>query len=137
MPNKIAGFLFAKVGLPKFKAFLDLSSLRHKLTSGNIANVSTPGYRAQDIDFKEEFSRLTGTARRLPGTMTHAGHLPLGQNQQQTPKITQARVTAGDMNAVDIDHEISNLARNELEFTIAAQLLQRKFQGMKKAISSK
>ena len=137
MSNKITGFLFTKVGLPKLEAFLDLSAYRHKLISGNVANASTPGYRAQDIDFQKEFSRITGESHQLVGTMTNPGHIPLGQHKQRAPKVNMSRTTPGDLNAVDIDHEISSMARNELEFTIAAQLLQRKFQGLKKAIQSK
>ncbi|MBU8934574.1 MAG: flagellar basal body rod protein FlgB [candidate division Zixibacteria bacterium] len=137
MSNKITGFVFEKIGLPQFEAFLDLSAYSHKLTSGNVANVSTPGYRAESIDFQKEFSRLTGESRRLVGTLTRPDHIPLGQHQHRGPKVDQARTTQGELNAVDIDHEISNMARNELEFTIAAQLLQRKFQGLKKAINSK
>ena len=137
MSNKIAGFLFDKVGLPKMEAFLDLSAYKHKLVSGNVANVSTPGYRSQSIDFQKEFSRITGEYRHLAGTLTSPGHIPLGQHQQLPPKVDQARPTRGDLNSVDIDHEISSMARNELEFTIAARLLQRKFQGLKKVIESK
>jgi len=41
------------------------------------------------------------------------------------------------MNSVDIDNEIAEMAQNELEFTIAAKLLQKKFQVLRKAITSK
>ncbi|RKX29923.1 MAG: flagellar basal body rod protein FlgB [Candidatus Zixiibacteriota bacterium] len=137
MTNKLAGFLYTRFGLPKFETFLDLSAYRHKLISGNVANVSTPGYRAQDIDFKAEFNRISGDTHQLAGSVTHPGHISLGQHQERAPEVTLAKTTEGELNAVDIDHEISNLARNELEFTVAARLLQRKFQGLKKAITSK
>ncbi|MEA2030418.1 MAG: flagellar basal body rod protein FlgB [candidate division Zixibacteria bacterium] len=129
--------MFSRPGLPKFEAFMDLSAYRHKLISGNVANVSTPGYQAKDIDFKEEFSRMTGDTNQLAGCVTNPNHIPLGQNQQSEPDVNVAKISEGELNAVNIDNEISNLARNELEFTIAARILQRKFQGLKKAITSK
>ena len=37
--------------------YLDLSTDRMQLISSNMANVDTPGYRTQDIDFEGEFAR--------------------------------------------------------------------------------
>ncbi len=137
MPNKLTNFLFTNVGVPKFEAYLDLTGFRHKLISGNIANVSTPGYRSRDINFQEEFSRITNTSSHLSGVETHPAHLPLGASQKRNPKIEQAKPVEGSLNAVDIDKEVSNMAQNELQFTVAARLLQRKFQGLRNVITSK
>ena len=82
MSNILTTFLFNKVGLPKAKAYLDLTAFRHKLISGNVANAATPGYRARDIDFKQEFARLTGASHHLSGMTTEPGHIPLGAHQQ-------------------------------------------------------
>ena len=38
--------------------YLDLAATRQKLVISNIANVDTPGYQTQDIDFGLEFQRL-------------------------------------------------------------------------------
>jgi len=135
--NKLSGFMFEKLGVPDYQKYLDLSSLRHKLISGNVANASTPKYQSQDINFQEEFENATGKGNHLQGMTTHANHIPLGQHAGSDPKIESERVKAGDMNSVDIDHEMSNLAQNELRYTIGARLLQMKFAGLKKAITSK
>ena len=37
--------------------YMDLLSVRQKLTATNIANADTPGYLARDIDFGEEMAR--------------------------------------------------------------------------------
>jgi flagellar basal-body rod protein FlgB len=135
--NKLSGFMFEKIGVPNYQKYLDLSSLRHKLISGNVANASTPGYKSQDIEFQKEFENATGKGNHLQGSTTHANHIPLGQHAARDPKIESERVQNGDMNSVDIDHEMSNLAQNELRYTIGARLLQMKFSGLKKAITSK
>lgn len=137
MDNKIANFLFTKVGMPKFENFLNLSSLRHKLTSGNIANTSTPGYRSQSIDFNSELTKANENSRRIAGLITNASHIPLGQHINKSPEINETSIIEGDINSVDIDNEIAEMAQNELEFSIAAKLLQKKFQGLRKAITSK
>jgi flagellar basal-body rod protein FlgB len=137
MENKIAQFLFNRSGIPNFKKYLDLSSFRHKLIGGNIANVSTPGYRSQDIDFHTEFNRITKDSNRLKGTLTHSSHLPTGSHEARAPRPDEARIEEDEMNSVDIDQEVSNLAQHELLFTVGATLLQRRFEGLRKAIQSR
>ena len=68
MENKLTNFLFDGVGVPTYQKFLDLASIRHKLISGNVANVSTPGYKARDIDFDSEFERATKSGSNLAGS---------------------------------------------------------------------
>lgn len=137
MDNKISQYIFNKVGIPNSKKYLDLASFKHKLVSGNIANVSTPGYKAQDVNFDNEYKKLTKTGSQLSGTMTHANHLPTGNHPDRGPKINSERIKDNEMNSVDIDKEMSDLAQNELRFTIGATLLQRKFEGLRKVITSK
>ena len=137
MSNKLTEFVFQRIGVPDFGKFLDLAAFRHKLISGNIANVSTPGYRRQDIDFRAEFEKMTGQSRHLEGSVTHYNHIPTGQNQLKPPQVHRTRVTEGETNSVDIDREVSTLSRNELLFSAGALLLQRKLDGLRKAITSR
>ena len=136
MENKIAQFIFDRTGVPNFKKFLDLSSFRHKLIGGNVANSSTPGYKAQQIEFHEEFNRLTKDGSKLAGSITHPAHIPTGSHEMRPPDPEELKVGDDELNSVDIDKEILTLAQNELMFTIGARLLQMKFDGIKKAISS-
>ena len=137
MENKLTNFLFDGVGVPTYQKFLDLASIRHKLISGNVANISTPGYKARDIDFDSEFERATKSGSNLAGTITNKAHIPTGNHEARAPKPIVSRIKDGDMNSVDIDKEISNLAQNELRYTVGATMLQRKFEGLRKVIQSK
>ena len=137
MDSKLTKFLFDRVNIPNIQKYLDLSSLRHRITAGNVSNAATPGYKARSIDFKSEFQKVTGQNNRLAGTVTHRSHIPLGNHKDRPPKIEQAKITGGEVNSVDIDKEMAGLAQNELRFTIAAKLLQLKFAGLRKAITSK
>lgn len=137
MDNKLTQFLFNKVGLPAYQKFLDLASMRHKLISGNVANVSTPGYRARDIDFNKEFAKATGMSNHQPGLMTHQNHIAIGEHPDKAPKIESEKIKIHELNSVDIDHEISKMAQNELIYSIGARLVQRKLEGIRKAINSR
>jgi len=59
--------------------FLDLATVRESLLIGNIANVDTPGYRTQDLNFHSEFefalaqgpdSPVLPIARQVPGLLS-------------------------------------------------------------------
>ena len=135
--NKLTQYIFNKIGVPTLGKYLDLAAHRHKLVSGNVANASTPGYRAKDIDFQQEFQKATGKTNHLEGATTNAGHIPLGSHKNRSPKVAQEKVQEGEMNSVDIDREVSNMTQNELLYTIGARMMQRRFEGLKTAITSK
>ena len=137
MPNKLAEFMFTRVGVPTFGKYLDLTAFRHKLVSGNIANAATPVYKGRHIDFKVEFERLTGSSDHLSGMVTHPGHIPLGNHEARPPRVRGEKITGEEINSVDIDREVSTMAQNELLYTMGARLLQKKFNGLKKVITSK
>ena len=137
MSDKIAGFMFEGMGVPRLGKYLDVTAFRQKLISGNVANVSTPGYKAGDIDFQSEFDRVTQVGNRLAGAVTHHSHLPLGNHSARAPEVELADLEEGELTSVDIDEEISDLTQNQLRFTIGATLLKQKFEGLHKAITSK
>ncbi len=137
MANDLMNGLFERIALPKFESYLDLSSYSHKLTSGNVANLSTPGYESRSIDFKNEYLRLTQEKSSVQGLVTNARHIPLGDHPQRPPEVQHADVADGAMNSVDIDREVAEMAKNELRFTVSARLLKRKFDGIKKVITSR
>lgn len=137
MTNKLSQFIFDGVGVPRFQKYLNLTSLRHKLIAGNVVNVSTPGYRSQDIDFQAELKKLSKEDSVVKGKMTHAKHIPLGNHPDRLPEVKSMRVKSGSMNSVDIDSEVSKMAQNELLYTVAARIMRGKFEGLRKVINSK
>lgn len=137
MPDKISGMLFAKTGVERLGKYLDLASLRHRLVSGNIANSATPGYKSRDIDFQKEFNKQMNSGNQLSGKLTQPGHIPLGRHTDRPPKLQQKKVIDGDLNSVDIDKEVTTMAQNEILFTIGAKLMKQKFDGLRKAITSR
>jgi flagellar basal-body rod protein FlgB len=136
MDSKIAQFMFDKTGVSKVGKYLDVASFRHKLIAGNLSNISTPGYRSRDIDFQTEFNRAVGQPSGLVGTTTDPDHIPIGEHAARDPEVHQAELTGDELNAVDIDQEVSKMAQNELVYTVGARLLKKKFDGLRKAITN-
>jgi len=137
MNNILTKYVFDRIGVPNSGKFLDLAAYQNKIISGNVANVSTPGYKAGSIDFKSEFAKMTGQTKHLSGKLTNGNHIPLGRHEARAPEVHKDAIPQGEMNSVDIDREMASLAKNELLFTIGARMLQKKFAGLRKAITSR
>ena len=137
MENRLTKFMFDRAGIPAYQKFLDLASLRHKLVSGNVANASTAGYRAKDINFKKEFERVSQSGQSQRVHMTHPNHIPTSTHPDRPAKIESTKPKIEELNSVDIDQEISKMAQNELLYSVGARLVQRKLEGRREVITSR
>jgi flagellar basal-body rod protein FlgB len=136
--------LFDATKIPLLSKALDAYALRQKVTASNIANITTPGYRSQAVAFEE---KLAQAQQRLNvvGTQTQPGHLPIGGNGGMNDIEADVRATADDpppgyapmasgYNDVDIDHEMAELAKNQIRYKFSSRLLGDTFKGIQKAI---
>lgn len=136
MENMIKSAVLNKAGVPKFRTYLNLSAIKHRLTSGNIANVLTPGYKARSIDFEAEYRRAVDGGVRLSGVQTHSGHISIGGSRAEEFEIKESDAPASNgMSNVDIDKEITQMAINQMSYTIAARMVRDRFEGLRKAIT--
>jgi flagellar basal-body rod protein FlgB len=135
--------LFDTTKIPILNKALDTYVLRQKVTSSNIANINTVGYRAQTVTFDEELdSALKLGTPQL--TTTNANHLHSAEQEagQKSAKIVDAASIgeisndpyASGVNNVDIDHEMTALAQNQLKFKYASRLIADTFRGIQKSI---
>ena len=85
-----------------------------RYTVNNIANVDTPGFQPQQVDFK---ASLHAALSARPGGVrlarTHLGHLATtGGLPGLTVRPSHQATHRTDGNAVDLDYEMTQLARN-------------------------
>ena len=134
----IKNVVLDKSGFPLLKQYLDVASLRHKLVSGNIANVSTPGFKSRDVDFHGEMNKALGNKSRVRVTTTHPGHISGHGKSDNSPEILVNKTKESNgINNVNIDKEMAGLAQNQIYYTIGARLLANKFNALRTAIRSK
>ncbi len=101
--------------------YLDLSARRQALITSNIANVDTPGYHTQDIDFQGELQRALGAdAEAATEPLVH-----------EVPGLN----ARPDGNNVSVDREGLLLSEVQLQFGIAEQLLKSQFRNLRLAIN--
>ncbi len=91
---------------------LDVSHLRHEVIAQNVANVNTPGYHRQEVQFEDAFARALEGANRSSACAV--------QPQIVTPAGSPERL---DGNNVDIDVEMGQLTKNSLLYKVYAQIL--------------
>lgn len=120
-------------------ASMNFRSLRHNVTSANIANAETPGYKAKVVEFEDALAR----AIDLEGLNKEGGldkdHMAIG-----TGSISRARAdvydnpvanVTNDQNTVDLEQEMANLQENSIMYKAALQLMNKKIGSLKYAIS--
>ncbi len=117
---------------------LQVRTQRMEVISGNLANANTPGYKARDIDF----SKAMKTAQKGQTTgsdmlRTHENHM-VGTSRMQSEidfRIPNQPDT-GDGNTVDAQTERNEFLETGMRYEASLMLLNGKFKGMKKALSS-
>lgn len=117
---------------------LTLSARRSELLAKNLANVDTPNYKAQDIDFKSIMSANATTSNTLPLAATHTGHIPLNQpgdalNAQLKYRVPNAASLDG--NTVDAQMEQANFAHNAVQYQASLTFINAKFRNLMTAIT--
>ena len=134
--------LFETAKIPLLSKALNAYATRQKVTSANIANINTVGYRSQSVSFSSELNTAVENCANL--AVTNDKHINgIGDSPDDSGvKIVDA-VSAGDIpddpyasgvNNVDIDHEMSELAQNQLRFKYAARLMTDTFRRLQESI---
>jgi flagellar basal-body rod protein FlgB len=135
MSSLIRQTVIDKTSVPLLKRMLDLSAFRNKLIASNVANATTPGYKARSIDFNSELKKAM-VPPRLKIEQTDPRHMPLKGASNSAPDVELAEPTveSNGINSVNIDSEMANLAQNSLTFELGAKLAGSKFKALKGAI---
>ena len=107
--------------MQRLEHYLDLVTFRHEIVSSNLANVDTPGYRTQDINFEQEMRRAD-------------------VRQADDPVSPHVRSVKGlierpDGNNVSLDRETLALAQVQLEYRAGVELLRNEIHLVQSAIN--
>lgn len=84
------------------------SMLRQTLLTNNLANVDTPGYQREDVDFQSQLQQALAS-----------GQSP---DQMSFQTVTQPQVTRADGNGIDAEQESADLAENGLLYQTLTQV---------------
>jgi len=102
------------------ESFINVTSSRHSLVVKNMANIDTPGYHTQDIDFRKELTNSLDESE-FPST-------PVAHN-------VSGLLERPDGNNVSLDREGLALSETQLQFRIGVQLIRTEFHRIMTAIN--
>ena len=105
---------------------LNIRTSYHKVISGNIANVETPGYKSKDMDFKKEIDRAINSG---------ANSSIISGNIEVTENPGNDGLASIDGNTVNVENEIVKLTENQVMFHSLIQVAAKRFSMMKFLIS--
>lgn len=104
------------------KKTLDVSSLRQSTISSNIANLNTPDYKVNKVEFEKYLSEAkNGIALQKTNSM----HFGVDNIRDIKPVIEKRTTTSVNDNGnnVDVDMEMTELAANEIYYSTLIQQL--------------
>lgn len=99
---------------------MDGLSLRQHVIADNIANVDTPGFKAQDVCFEDELA--SAISRGKPGSAK-----PVIYNSTGKTRL--------DGNSVDIDMETAKMAETTLLYAAMSRLISERFSLLRTVIT--
>ncbi len=102
------------------KKLQDFSVLKQKVIANNIANIETPGFKAKDVVFKQEFQKALqqgefDRAMRIEGSVVARNDLSM----------------RNDGNNVNLENEMLALQKNQMKFDIYTELLKSRYKKIK------
>jgi flagellar basal-body rod protein FlgB len=127
--------MFNKRPYVLLEKMLDKSALSQRVISSNVANVSTPGYERLGVSFDEVLKQAV-KMDRMNLKRTDPRHMP-DPNWVRNIKPNVEKVENGywnGINNVNIDQEMVDLAKVQLDFNMGSKLLNNRFNQLRMCI---
>jgi flagellar basal-body rod protein FlgB len=108
---------------------LDGTAERHKVIADNIANAETPGYTRKLVSFENTLVNII--QKHEPDKQSVISVI---QNVEHNPQDDVNSIRRENGNNVNIEHEMVELAKNTLQYEMAAQFMSDRINGLRSAI---
>jgi flagellar basal-body rod protein FlgB len=109
---------------------MTMASARQIATTGNLANVDTPGYKTKDVTFDQALGQ-----KLLPMNATYKTHIGASGASPAPMTEVQGLPERRDGNNVQIDRELMNLNAASGDFAAAQTALAAKFRLVRYALN--
>lgn len=114
---------------------LDFRLERGNMISANLANVDTPGYTPVDIKFDEQLGQFLSGKNPPNMSRTDAIHRSAFETAPRGEvEFDYFSLPNQDGNSVDLDHEMSKLAENQLLYKATTKVYSKRMALIKYAI---
>ena len=121
-----------KKQLTFFGSALNIRNKRNDIIASNIANAATPNYKARDINFLDEFKKVT---RNGDISINHPKHLVTKNNNISNKALYREPLVASlDGNTVELSVEQMEFAENTMRYQTTLNFLNGKITKLISAI---
>jgi flagellar basal-body rod protein FlgB len=133
--------LFDGTTVPVLEQVVNFDEARQALLAGNIANFDTPMYQARDMDvgsFKKKLSEAITRKHRPPGHFGPDWPLKKGSSSafgDDWPVDHQ--ILYHDFNNVGMEFQVTEMAKNNMEFNTALSIMRHQMLLLQTAISER
>ena len=132
--------LFEASTLPVLQEVAGFSHARHDVLAGNLANYGTPGYRVRDLSLDTFQDRLRDAieARDKRKEPLSPG-LATGEVDDKMKRVRESfqDVLYHDQTNVSLEHQVNEVAKNQLLHNMAIAVMTSQFRLLQTAISER
>ncbi|TDF98357.1 flagellar basal body rod protein FlgB [Paenibacillus piri] len=117
---------------------LNAASTRQRVIADNIANADTPYFKRSEVRFEELLqNEMNGSS--IQGFRTDPRHFVIGRPSQPDPQIVKENLSTinNNLNNVDMDYEMSLMAKNQLRYNVLAQQVGSEIRKVRTAIDGR
>lgn len=124
--------IFSATPIPILEKAMDGSMAEQSVLAQNVANVDTPNYKAKQVVFEDVFNEA------LTAEKTNPKHLSFSSDDQgYRIENDSSGAVQNNGNNVDIDEQMSNLAKNQIQYQALEQAVSNQFQQFKTVLGGK
>lgn len=117
---------------------MDMQLQRQNVVTSNIANIKTTDYKARKLSFEDELQAALNIDAKGKMSRTDKKHVPVVFDVDtfgpEWSKAFKPRVVLGE-DRVDIDKEMSTMAKTSLQYSALTTVLRSKFEGLRQIIT--
>jgi flagellar basal-body rod protein FlgB len=119
--------LFTDSATRAAKFALDGLSLRQQAISRNLANIDTPGYQAETVNFEETLKHMVDNSGSLPMQVTNNSHqVSASQEARFSVSMRPGGSFRADQNNVDVDVEMTDMSEAGIQYQAVSQAISQK-----------
>lgn len=110
-----------------FKSYLELSAFRHKTLAQNVANINTPGYKADEVEMPDKFNDLfgkVGTLKKIILTRASSKHISRSKGSDKkfsSYKLKDPYEIKKNGNNVSTAQQMSKISQNKNDYNVAVK----------------
>ncbi|MBH5316648.1 flagellar basal body rod protein FlgB [Paenibacillus sp. GSMTC-2017] len=119
------------------------AEMRQRVISNNVANAETPYFKRSEVLFEQLLEQSMGNEglNQLSGRRTDSRHIPIGANSSRVPTAEvvtdQSTSMNNNQNNVDVEREMSLLAKNQLSYNFYIQQINHDIKMMRTGIEGR